>query len=296
MATATDPRLAEREGRLVFAVSHSDPRYCPWLGHLYGCSKKANKDHFEDRLDPQHLDLGPTPSRTLARCQQMTGYGATCQITLRAELVFATRADWVNTSWNHRLKDAEVGRGHRRAVEDLLLRMLVQQYVMEVEGHDESRYYGFGPHFLRHANRIGLELGLGTVAFNRAGPQDAGQPICKGWPHNVRPDGYYGQDITQELFDRLTHPPKSRAVRVPPPPTLGLWEFILFLQAAGRHADVTRIAAAQVDRLRAARRQNLVLTKFEAGCEENVILRHLRARNEHDARCWVMKALLANAR
>ena len=62
--------------------------------------------------------------------------------------------------------------------------------------------------------------------------------ICKGWPHNVRPEGYYGTDITKDLLDRLTHPAKHRAPAGFVPPTLGIWELVLFYQAVGRHEEV----------------------------------------------------------
>ena len=332
----------ERRARRDFAVSQGEDRYRPWQRDLYVSWEGWNARHFQGRLKPPHLGFGRTPPRSLGICSILTDYGARCQSLLNARLVFGDDPLWV----------AEPGgRGHRRAVEDLFLRLTVQQYVIEVLGGDERRYYGCGPLFLAEANRVGLSMGLGQVVFDRSGPADAGLPICKGWPHNVRPEDWYSPGITQALLHRLTHPAKERAPAGIAPPTLGMWELVLFLQAAGRHEDVRSIASAQVDRLRSWQASWPVLRKFEegdededgapikhavefdpawtawnggtvrnialgihafrqyaelpiladaleeAGCDDGVILRHLRARNKgHDCRCWVLKALLPDQR
>jgi hypothetical protein len=73
-------------------------------------------------------------------------------------------------------------------VVDLLLHLTVQQYVLEHLGTGEPGYRGHGPLFTEHANRIGLQLGLGPVIVRRRGPGDAGEPVAAGWPFGVRPE------------------------------------------------------------------------------------------------------------
>lgn len=252
-------RDEERRCRREFATSSAEEGHRVWQRELYPLWERWNVEHFHGRLKPPHLGFGRTPPRSLGLCSRTTDYGAPLQITLNERLVFGADPSWVT---------APFGEGHRRAVADLLLRFVVQQHVLEGLGADERRYYGCGPRYHQEVNRVGLAMGLAMVIFDRSGAEDADEPICKGWPHNVRPEGYYGRDITRELLGRLTHPAASRRSASPAPPSLGGWEMVLFLLAARREEDLRRIAAAQVDRLKARHACFPVLARFEAGEED----------------------------
>ena len=338
MASREDMRDEERQARLAFVVNAGDDAYRGWQRDLYALASRWNAEHFGGRLKPPHVGFGRTPPRSLGTCALTTDYGAPMQITLNEGLVFGSNPSWVVSS------GAE---GHRRAVIDLFLRLSVQQFVIEHLGADERRYYGCGPRFHAEVNRIGISMKLPPVIFDREGEADAKKPICKGWPHNVRPDGYYGRDVTREALTRLTHPAKHRHSSGQTPPMLGIWQYLLFLQSGGRHEEVRRLVSEQVDRLQAKHASYPVLAKFElgeededgtpvkwevefdpawlawncgtisaiaqgvhafrqyaelpiladaledAGCDDGVILRHLRARTKgHDSRCWVLRRLL----
>lgn len=259
MTTRERARDDERRARMTFAKAAAEDAYRAWQGDLYHLWERWNAEHFQGSLKPPHLGIGRTPPRSLGTCSRTTDYGAELQITMHEALVFGSNPLWVV---------APNAEGHRRAVIDLFLRLTVQQYVVEHLGADERRYYGCGPRFHAEVNRVGLSLKLPQVIFDRSGVADADQPICKGWPHNVRPEGYYGRDVTKVLLDKLMHPAKERQAPGVAPPTLGIWELVLFFQAAGRHEEVRRIAADQVDRLKRQHADFPVLAKFEAGDED----------------------------
>jgi hypothetical protein len=72
--------------------------------------------------------------------------------------------------------------------------------VLEVEDDDEASYRGFGPKFTAHANRIGMQLGLGPVVPRRR-PSDPTAAEARGWPHCVRPARYYGDDVSESALE-----------------------------------------------------------------------------------------------
>lgn len=75
---------------------------------------------------------------------------------------------------------------------DVLLHEMIHQWQQEVSGETDEHYHGHGPAFRDKANEIGRRLGLPPVRTCKKRGEDADLPSCSQWPHNVRPDAYYG--------------------------------------------------------------------------------------------------------
>jgi hypothetical protein len=250
----------ERRRRAEFSTRHAGENYKAWMKFLYNQWEGSNAADFGSRLMPPHIDIGRTAPRSLGHCHATTGYGASLQLLLNEGLVFGSNTEWVVNPDQF---------GHRSFVSDLLLCLTVQQYVLEVRGDDESGYRGHGPLFTERANLIGTRLDLNPVIVRRRGPEDEGRPVAAGWPFNVRPEGYYGDDVTEALLELAVASPGHRVARQAPPPALGGWELVLFLLGAGHTEALRRMAATQVDLLHALRRRrNPVLARFERGQED----------------------------
>lgn len=211
----TTPGLHDEERRRYrdFATGHSEEEYRVRLADAYEARTAYNQDFYDNRLREPHILFAVTAARSLGRCTATTGYGGKLEISLNESLMFGTNPDWTVRPW-----PAE---GTRRFIHDLLLRLTVRQFVLEVRKAEESCYHGFGPHFTAEANRIGVMLGLSRVLVRRRAADDADEPVAAGWPHNVRPAGYYGDDVTEALLDLATGRTNSGR-RSPAPPSLGL--------------------------------------------------------------------------
>lgn len=246
MATRTthdEERLAYAD----FAILHSDEIYRTRLAELYASWGEFNEEFFAGeghptgRLRVPHLAIGRSAPRSLGHCSGTTDYGGKVQLTLNAGLVFGTNLEWVVSPLP--------AVGTRRFINDLLLRLAVRQYVLETLGDEEPGYRGYGPKFVEQANRIGVALGLGPVVARRRGTVSREQ-VASGWPHCVRPPGYYGDDITETalgLAGGLTRRRRSFAA-----PSLGLLELLVYLLTAGRADDARRLVVRHLDWLRAA--------------------------------------------
>lgn len=300
------PQDKERREHWDFIGKDAAARHVLWNQHLRPLWERWNAEHFGGRLKVPHVGYAAVSPTRLGACQRLTNYGAPVQLVMHEGMVVNPYPRWVVNPG---------GQGHRRAVEDLFLRLTVQQNVLEGMHADEGRYYGCGPLYHREVNRVGPSLGLRPVIFDRRGPEDAEEPICKGWPHNVRPEGYYGQDVTWLLMERLTHPaPSERRHRRPLPPGLGGWQYVLHMLSCRRHNELARAAGAYVDWHSARRASYPVLAKFEAGEEDadstpipalpqfdhawltanNGLVRHL-AENIHHYRDYALLPMLADA-
>jgi hypothetical protein len=179
----------ERRAYATFAQHYSDEGYRHRLAELYQTWAGFNATFFRGRLVEPHLTFGLTAPRNLGYCHRTTDYGGKVQVGLNHGLVFGSNLDWVVHPWPPAV-------GTRRFLDDLLLRFTVRQFVLEELNADETGYRGFGPKFVREANRIGRRLDLPPVA-ERVGRDDERQPQARGWPHCVRPADYYGGDVTE---------------------------------------------------------------------------------------------------
>jgi hypothetical protein len=257
------PLNEERRRYQEFATQHSEEEHRVRLADCYAATSEFNRDHFGNSLREPHICFGRTAPRSLGHCSEVTGYGAPVQITLNQALVFGTNRDWVVNGWP--------AGGTRRFIRDLLLRFITQQYVLEVRGTAEEGYRGFGPQFADEANRIGSALGLqGVIPRRRATGSD--EPVCPGWPHNVRllKDPHsYGDDVTEALLDLATGNTRAGR-RMPAPPTLGLLELLLYL-LGGKDMQkgverVQQLLVRHIDRLQEQRsRRYPVRRRVEEG-------------------------------
>jgi hypothetical protein len=230
----------ERRAYAEFASRHGEAQYRAPLAELYSQWLRFNNQYFAGRLLEPHLAFWRTAPRSLGHCERTTGYGGRLQITLNDRLAIAPNPDWVINPWP--------APGLRRFVEDLLLRFTVRQYVLELQGAQEAGYRGYGPRFAEEANRIGLTLGLPPVVVRRRpGHEDDGPP-CLGWPHCVRPAGFYGDDITEDLLILATG--STGRPRSSPGRNMGLLELLHYLLANQRPDDAQRIIERHLDWLR----------------------------------------------
>src|SRR6266545_1209704 len=328
----------ERQAYPQFASLHAEEAYRTRLAELYATWREFNREYFGGRLFEPHLAIGRTAPRSLGHTTRTTDYGGQVQTTLNAGLVFGTNRDWVVRPW-------PPAPGTGRFIEDLLLRLTVRQFVAEVLGADEPGYRGFGPLFVKEANRIGVSLGLAAVVERRRGIGDR-EPVGSCWPHCVRPALYYGDDVTEGALE-LARGLGVRRDATTSAASQGLLELLNFLLNAGRTEDAQRLIQRQLEWLRTmhesrwptrrrveAGREDVdgsplgevtyapewllwnggtvwkiargitQLGNFgdlpvladaleEAGCNDDRILRHLRARMEHGRGCWVLRLLLA---
>jgi hypothetical protein len=121
---------------------------------------------------------------------------------------------------DHQAKDAHglrsIVRIHPRTLErgalfacDIVLHEMVHVWQSEIAGDTEKGYRGHGPVFARQCNAIGKRLGLPAVGVK--GRKDL--PDCAQWPINVRPAGYYGNDVAEADREKNTCKPKAKGER-----------------------------------------------------------------------------------
>jgi hypothetical protein len=181
------------------------------------------------------------------------------QITLNAGLVFGTNRDWVVQVWP--------AAGTRRFIDDLLLRLTVRQFVLEVHDSEEAGYQGYGPKFTEQANRIGRALELPPVLMRRratSGPQ----AVASGWPHCVRPACYYGDDLTAAALRRARGECAEKET-VGALAEQGLLEVMQHLMAAGRVEQAQQLVERQLEWLLEAEQGVWpARSQVEAGCQD----------------------------
>jgi hypothetical protein len=245
----------ERQSYADFATFGAEAEYRELLAALYTTWQHFNEWYFEERLVEPHLAIGRTAPRALGHCAKTTDYGGKLQIVLNAGLVFGNNRQLVVHPWaparQHEPGDGPTGQGTKSFIDDLLLRLSVQQYVIERLGKDERGYRGFGPAFVGQANRIGGALGLMPVVERHRGT-DTTTPLARGWPHCVREARYYRDDVTEHALDLARGPVGAprRAVAVP---TEGLLELLHFRLATGRVEEARQLIERHLDWVRRCR-------------------------------------------
>jgi hypothetical protein len=221
----------ERRAYAEFASHYAEEEYRKLLAELYDAWSSFNADFFDGKLTEPHLAIGRTAPRSLGHCSSTTDYGGKVAIVLNDGLVFGTNREWVVRPWI--AANGTTAQGTERFIGDLLLRLTVRQYVLETLNDDEPGYRGFGPQFVKEANRIGDWLGLAHVVDRNRRPQAAApnaesekrSPLARGWPHCVYADIRYGDDITEHAM-ALARGPAHSPRRAAAVPTVGLLELI----------------------------------------------------------------------
>jgi hypothetical protein len=241
----------ERETYAAFARQHGEEKYRRLLAELYAAWDHFNQEFFRGELPQPHLAIGRTAPRCLGHCSRNTDYGGKIQIALNGGLVFGTNLELVVQPWLP--AEGGCGEGTRAFLDDLLLRFIVQQYVLEVLGTEERGYRGFGPDFTEQANRIGALLGLKPVVARHRGTETR-SPLASGWPHVLRRSDYYSGDITEHALDlacrHISSPDRTGAVL-----SEGLIDLLLFRLNQGKGPEVVRLLERHRERLRQCRTQ-----------------------------------------
>src|SRR5436305_1577189 len=117
--------------------AQTQQRMLDWLQEWWS---GFNRDYFDERLRLPQLGLDLKEPGCLGVCRKSIAFGGQVQISLNYQLAFATLTRWPGPG------------GVGRFVEDLLLRLTVQQFVLEVHNDEERRHQGFGPLFVNQAN------------------------------------------------------------------------------------------------------------------------------------------------
>jgi len=244
-----------------FSVSGSEEPYRERLDWLHRYWARFNEERLGGRMQPPHILFTRTAPRSLGHCEGLTGYGGRLQITLNEGLVFGTNHEWVVRPWPPAI-------GTRLFIQDLLERLAVRQFVLEILEAEEAGYRGFGPLFTVEANRIGLSLGLGPVVAHR---RYGDGPLATGWPHSVwleKDPRRYGDDVTEALLDLATGNTNA-GTHQPPPPSLGLLELLLWLLREKKIPRAEELLIRHIDRLQEQRtRRYPVRRRMEDGLED----------------------------
>jgi hypothetical protein len=236
-----DPTEIERVRYEEFARGHAAEQYRARIDRMYDVWQGFNRAHFGGRLTPPHVSIGRTAPRRFSQCRLTTNYGGRIDLTLSEAVVFAANRTVVRREFP--------AAGYVRFEDDLLLAETVKQFVLEVEGHTEEGYGGYGPRFAAHATRIGEALGLPAVPARRRGSRGAGLPVAAFWPWAFRPEGYYLGDV--RLDGRRVAGLRPRPAGAVNSGTVN--EYLLYLLVTGKTDRLRLLLERQVDADREAR-------------------------------------------
>ncbi len=247
----TDPDEAERSSREDYSRHQAAEPYRHRFGHLVPRWHEFNALYFENRLIVPRFSIAPVHPRRLSETRINTDYGARTNIMFSPGLMFGTDRRLVRT-------DDPDARGVIRLIDDRLLGEMVKQFVMEVHGSLEEGWDGYGPLYAREATRIGAQMGradpaaeLPEVHPRRRAFRLAGAPVAASWPHLFRPDGFYAGHVTLDHLwrrGRVRTGTRDRRSVVP-----GVYEYLHFLAATGRHARLLEVLGREVDAAKVAR-------------------------------------------
>jgi hypothetical protein len=235
----------ERQRNMVFSVNHSDDRYRPLEQFCFETWHRVNQTSFAGVLAPPHIGIGPIASGRPCVFSPTTENGARCHFLLNEGIAFGTNRNWVIFPFP--------SAGVKRVLEDFILRLTVQQAVFEIHETAEDGYRGNGPLFCELANRIGQNLGMSSVVSRLRGQIRTETSTALHWPHGTRPEGYYGEDITEALDRHL------RGIRLSGPRPnigIGLAEYELFLLDSERYDRLRSVILRLIHHRENARLRN----------------------------------------
>src|SRR5262245_11419780 len=130
MSDSISPHVEHRRQWMEFATRHSDLRYREPLADLYRHARAFIAEELGGRQSLPFIGFAGTPPRGLCCLSEHTGHGARWAITLNAGLAVDVNLAWVINP----LPSSRT----RRFVHGLLERMLVCQFVREVDGSGEE--------------------------------------------------------------------------------------------------------------------------------------------------------------
>jgi hypothetical protein len=136
--------------------------------HLYAAFDEFNRAYFDGQLGEPLILVTFTSPRALGDHQRRDVHGLQSVI---------------------RVHPKTVRRGEAFS-RDVLLHEMVHVWQGEVLGDLEEGYRGHGPKFAEKCTAIGRALELPEVGVKGR----KGLPDCAGWPVNVRPAGFYGDE------------------------------------------------------------------------------------------------------
>ena len=220
----------ERQRYQSFATGRASPPFRELFIALYEAWNLFNRSYFGAELHPPCITIGEVPPRAFGFYSQQTDWGAKGQITIRRSLVWGNHSAIVNPL---------PALGTVRLIEDMLLHETVHQWQHEVACKPEDSYGGHGACFSGKCNEIGEALGLPRVVAKRRSQDDADEPRCNYWPYNVRPDGYFCEDV---ILDRiLKTKPKHE------PDYLTIWRMVVEMLENGQSARLLAIAKNEIE-------------------------------------------------
>lgn len=195
MVTANpDPHAEEVRNRVEYATQHGDEQFRPLERHGHTAHERLNQEFYGGSLRYVHLDFLLTSPRALCQFRSMTGYGARDQMLINERFALGTNRDWVVRGFP--------SDGFCRVFNDMIVRMIAEQACFDLH-HLRRGNNGFLPALTRECNRIGLTLGLPPVVERRRPTDPDDVPLVAHFPCCVRPEGFYGDDVTPEFEARL---------------------------------------------------------------------------------------------
>jgi hypothetical protein len=223
-------KLANEERRQYrrYAAGGAYPRFREILGALYATWDGYNERYFTGQLQQPHITIGQTPPRSLGFFSPDTDWGSRAQITINRRIVWGKSPAVINT-WP--------ALGTARFIDDILLHETIHQWQHEIARKSEDSYGGHGSCFADKCNEIGALLGLPRVVAKRRTKEDD-SPRCAYWPHNVRPDGYYCEDV--DLDQVLRKKPKHE------PTYVAIYEFVLAMLEQGRISELEQYVRNEI--------------------------------------------------
>jgi len=228
-------RLAneERDRFRRYATGGSEPQFAMILSKFYEAWDSYNAEYFSSALRSPHITCGCVPPRAWGFYSPSTDWGGQGQITLHQNLVWGTHKAVVNP-WP--------ALGTSRFLLDVVLHETTHQWQFEIAETPEQSYGGHGSHYATKCNEIGARLRLEqVVAKRRKKGKSKDRPSCAYWPHIVRPDGYYCEDID---VDQLL---KKRPKHIPD--VCVVFRNLLEMLEEGRVEDVKRILREEIQYL-----------------------------------------------
>ena len=174
-----------------FVRAEPNGKFRAFVVNLYDKWHQYNREYFNDKFEiPTYITLGNTSApNTFGEYSSVSSWGGTSEIRIKPSLFQGKHPH---------IKKFLTQEGRHRFMFDVLLHEQVHQYQHEYLKSPEDSYKGHGPVFRDECNRISELLGITQkVRTCKKRGKDKDLPSCAQWPHNVRPEGYYGPMVEE---------------------------------------------------------------------------------------------------